>query len=114
MGVLGGEPLCALLLLKQGCHLVRNLHQLPDQFPAAGFVDFSVNPCKLYCQDVCYNELGAVGFRRGNCYLRTRMRVKHKLGLPGNGTSEHIDNGQCVRSLACGLPEGGKAVSRLS
>ena len=113
-GLLGGEPLKALFILKYPGDFLRQGSHFRDQALVAVFINRTAYLRELDSQDVAGQKLGAVGLSGGHRDLRTGQGVEDVVCFPGNGGADHIDDGKGADTHALGLPESRQGVGGLT
>ena len=94
--------------------LLRKTLKLGNKILITPLGNTSAHQRKLNGKAIAGNQLSAVGFRCGNCNLRTGKGIKYIICFPGNGASHHIDNSKGFQPLLFCKTECCKAVCRLS
>ena len=113
-GILGGEPLQALLVLKDAGDLVRQRLQFGDEGRVARLVDLFARFGKLHRQEIARDQLRRIRLGGGHGDLRACQRVKDVVRLAGDGTAHHVDDAQRRHALRLRFPQRRQAVRRLA
>ena len=113
-GLLGGEPLEALFILKYPGDFLRQSSHFRDQAPVAVFIDRAAYLRELDGQDVAGQKLGAVGLGGSHRNLRSGQGVEDVVCFSGNGGANHIYDGKGTDTHAFGLTKSRQGVCGLA
>ena len=114
IGLFGSKPLDPLLVVQDLLDLLRKTLKLGDKILITPLGNTSAHQRKLNGKAIAGDQLGAVGFRCGNCDLRTGKGIKYIICFPGNGASHHIDNSKGFQPLLFRKTECCKTVCSLA